>query len=338
MKGPDGKDLRALWFEGDKIVFIDQRKLPHNLEFFEARTVEETAWAIRKMVVRGAPAIGAAGAYGMALSSLTGKDIDEAYRILSSIRPTAYDLFYALDFMRDALYKKMDPLKTAERYVEDIIVRCRKIGEHGARLIENRARILTHCNAGALATVDYGTALSPIRKAKEEGKDVFVFVDETRPRLQGRLTAWELTQEGISHTIIADNAAGFFMKNGDVDIVIVGADRIARNGDTANKIGTYEKAVVAYENGIPFYIAAPISTFDMKIKRGEEIDIEFRDEKEVLEIQGNSLFGKGEGVENPAFDVTPFRLISGFITEYGIFTPEELGRLFQEIKEKKKKK
>ena len=332
MKGPDGKELRALWFEGDKIVFIDQRRLPYRLEFFEAKTVEKAAEAINDMVVRGAPAIGAAGAYGMALASVTGKNIDEAYRMLSSTRPTAHDLFHALYIMRDAVYKKKDTVKAAEDYAEDIVRRCRKIGEYGAPLIENRARVLTHCNAGALATVDYGTALAPIRKAKEEGKEVFVFVDETRPRLQGRLTAWELMQEEIQHSIIADNAAGFFMKGGDIDIVIVGADRIARNGDTANKIGTYEKAVLAYENGIPFYVAAPASTFDLKIKRGEEIEIEFRDEREVLEFQGHPLFGEGEGAENPAFDVTPFRLISGFITEYGVFRPEDLGRLFELIK------
>ncbi|MCK4614166.1 MAG: s-methyl-5-thioribose-1-phosphate isomerase, partial [Thermoplasmata archaeon] len=186
----------------------------------------------------------------------------------------------------------------------------------------------THCNAGALATVDYGTALAPIRKAHKEGKELFVFVDETRPRLQGRLTAWELTQEGIPHRIIPDNAAGYFMKKGEVDMVITGADRITRNGDTGNKIGTYEKAVLAKENGIPFYVAAPAPTFDPNLASGEEIEIEFREEKEVLEFQGHRLFGEGERAENPAFDVTPAKYITGFITEFGVFGTEELEGLF----------
>ena len=327
------KDLKALWFDDDRIVFIDQRKLPYSLEFYEAKTVEDTAHAIKEMAVRGAPAIGVAGAYGMALASITGMDIDKAHERLASTRPTAHDLFYAIDKLRDAIHRGEDPVKAAEEYARDIIERCGRIGEHGAKIIQKNARILTHCNAGALATVDYGTALAPIRKAHKEGKELFVFVDETRPRLQGRLTAWELTQEGIPHRIIPDNAAGYFMKKGDVDLVITGADRITRNGDTANKIGTYEKAVLAKENGIPFYVAAPASTFDPNLASGEEIEIEFREEKEVLEFRGHRLFGEGEHAENPAFDVTPAKYITGFITEFGVFGTEELEGLFGLMKQ-----
>ncbi len=325
------KDMPALWFQDDRIRFIDQRKLPYSLEFFDAITVEEAAYAIRNMVVRGAPAIGAAGAYGMALASITGMDINEAHQMLGATRPTAHDLFYAIDRLRDIIVKGEDPITASEEYARDIIERCRKIGENGAHLIPDGGNVLTHCNAGALATVDHGTALAPMRAAHNQGKDFFVYVDETRPRIQGRLTAWELTQENIPHRIIPDNAAGYFMKKGDVDIVITGADRITRNGDAANKIGTYEKAVLAKENGIPFYIAAPASTFDLKLPHGDGIEIEFRDEKEVTEFQGYPLFGSGEKALNPAFDVTPVEYIKGFITEYGVFAPENLEDFFSKF-------
>jgi len=327
----DGRkqDMKALWFEEDRIRFIDQRKLPYSLEFFEARTVEETAFAIRDMVVRGAPAIGVAGAYGMALAAMTGMDIDEAHKQLGTTRPTAYDLFHAIDRLLNDIRIGEDPIIASEDYARDIIQRCKKIGENGAHLIPLRGKVLTHCNAGALATVDHGTALAPMREAKNQGKDFFVFVDETRPRLQGRLSAWELTQEEIAHRIIPDNAAGYYMKKGEVDIVITGADRITRNGDAANKIGTYEKAVLARENGIPFYIAAPASTFDLTTAEGDGIEIEFRDEMEVLEFQGNQLFGEGERAENPAFDVTPVEYITGFITEFGVFRADQLDNLYK---------
>lgn len=325
------RDIPALWFAEDRIRFIDQRKLPYSLEFFDAITVEEAVYAIKDMVVRGAPAIGAAGAYGMALASLTGMDIDEAHKQLGATRPTAHDLFYAIDRLRDAIKRGEDPIKVSEEYAGDIIDRCRRIGEHGAHLIPDGGKVLTHCNAGALATVDHGTALAPMRAAHNQGNEFFVFVDETRPRLQGRLTAWELTQEEIPHRIIPDNAAGYFMKKREVDIVITGADRITRNGDAANKIGTYEKAVLAKENGIPFYIAAPASTFDTNLPSGDGIEIEFRDEKEVLEFQGNQLFGEEEEAWNPAFDVTPVEYITGFITEYGVFAPGKLEDFFGEI-------
>jgi S-methyl-5-thioribose-1-phosphate isomerase len=236
--------------EGEAIQFIDQRKLPYKLEMFTVKTVEDCAFAIKDMVVRGAPAIGAAAVYGMVLGK---ENVDKTAEILRKTRPTAYDLFYATDFMVKKIKSGEDALKVADDYVEDVIDRCRRIGENGEKLIKDGMNILTHCNAGALATVDFGTALAPFYIAHRKGKKFFVYADETRPRCQGLLTDWELEQEGIEHAVIADNAAGHFMKNGEIDMVITGADRIVKNGDFANKIGTYEKAVLAKENGIPFY-------------------------------------------------------------------------------------
>jgi S-methyl-5-thioribose-1-phosphate isomerase len=220
-----------------------------------------------------------------------------------------------------------DLVKAAEEYADSIVSECKRIGEHGAKLIRSGDRILTHCNAGALATVDFGTALAPIRVAKRQGKRVFVYVDETRPRLQGaKLTAWELLNEGIEHAIIPDNAAGHFMKD-SVDMVLVGADRIARNGDFANKIGTYTKAVLAKENWVPFYVAAPVSTFDLSIRTGKEIPIEERSEDEVLCVGDCRIAPKGSRALNPCFDVTPSRYVKGFITEKGILRPGEFSEL-----------
>ena len=311
----EGKDRRALWLKGTVVNFIDQRKLPYKLEIFTAKTVDEVAFAIEDMVVRGAPAIGAAAVYGMAI----GKDnVKETAEILGSTRPTAYDLFYAISYMKEKINEGVDAFQAAEEYVEDIINRCKKIGEHGDTLIKDGMKILTHCNAGALATVDYGTALAPFRVAHKKGKKFFVFADETRPRSQGLLTAWELHQEGINHAVIADNAAGYFMREGEIDMVITGADRIAKNGDFANKIGTYEKAVLAKENNIPFYVAAPISTFDDTIENGSKIIIEERDKIELLEINGNKVMPEWVNVRNPAFDVTPKKYVTGYITEDGI--------------------
>ena len=311
----EGKDRRALWLKGTVVNFIDQRKLPYKLEIFTAKTVDEVAFAIEDMVVRGAPAIGAAAVYGMAI----GKDnVKKTAEILDSTRPTAYDLFYAISYMKEKINEGVDAFQAAEKYVEDIINRCRKIGEHGDTLIKDGMKILTHCNAGALATVDYGTALAPFRVAHKKGKKFFVFADETRPRSQGLLTAWELHQEGINHAVIADNAAGYFMRKGEIDMVIIGADRIAKNGDFANKIGTYEKAVLAKENNIPFYVAAPISTFDDTIENGSKIIIEERDRVELLEINGNKVMPEWVNVRNPAFDVTPKKYVTGYITEDGI--------------------
>ena len=311
----EGKDRRALWLKGTVVNFIDQRKLPYKLEIFTAKTVDEVAFAIKDMVVRGAPAIGAAAVYGMAI----GKDnVKKTAEILGSTRPTAHDLFYAISYMKEKINEGVDAFQAAEEYVEDIINRCKRIGEHGDTLIKDGMKILTHCNAGALATVDYGTALAPFRVAHKKGKKFFVFADETRPRSQGLLTAWELHQEGINHAVIADNAAGYFMREGEIDMVITGADRIAKNGDFANKIGTYEKAVLAKENNIPFYVAAPISTFDDTIENGSKIIIEERDKIELLEINGNKVMPEWVNVRNPAFDVTPKKYVTGYITEEGI--------------------
>ena len=321
----NGKDYRSLWFEDGRLIMIDQRKLPFELSFYEAKTLDDVVFAIKEMVVRGAPAIGCAAAYGLAMVSE--RELDLAIEKLSKTRPTAYDLFFALNYVKEQVEMGKDPLDAAEDYTNRIVERCRKIGEYGERLIPDNARILTHCNAGALATVDYGTALSPMRVAKEKGKSMFVYVDETRPRMQGLLTAWELKQEGIDHVLIPDNAAGYYMSRGEIDLVIVGADRIAKNGDFANKIGTYEKAVLAKENEIPLYVAAPLSTFDRSIERGDEIVIEERSEKEVREIRGAKVVPDWVEVRNPSFDITPFRYVTAFITEYGIFKPDEIDKL-----------
>jgi len=308
----EGKDLRALWFEDDVIKFIDQRKIPFKIEIFIAKSINDCAFAIKDMVVRGAPAIGAAAVYGMVLGK---NNIENAAKILRNTRPTAHDLFYAIDYMMEEIHKGKDPLNAANDYVEDIIDRCRRIGENGDKLISNGMKILTHCNAGALATIDYGTALAPFRVAHKNGKRFLIYVDETRPRCQGLLTAWELEQENIPYVYIVDNAAGHFMKNKEIDMVITGADRIAKNGDFANKIGTYEKAVLAKENDIPFYVAAPISTFDKTIKNGKEIIIEERGKQELEFINKCKILPDYIKIRNPAFDVTPAKYVTGYITE-----------------------
>jgi len=310
-----GEDKKALWFENDTLYLIDQRKLPFSIEIIKATTVTEISKIIKNMVVRGAPAIGATAAYGMVIGK---NNAEETANILKKTRPTAYDLFYAIDYMLDQINQNNDAFFAAEQYVENMINQCRFIGIHGNKLIKNNMSILTHCNAGALATVDWGTALAPFRIAHQEGKQIFVYADETRPRLQGLLTSWELTQEEIPHAVIADNAAGYYMKNGDIDMVITGADCIAKNGDAANKIGTYEKAVLAKENNIPFYIAAPSSTFDTTIDSGKDIIIEQRESQELLKANGHQIMPLETPVKNPAFDVTPHKYITGFITEKGI--------------------
>lgn len=311
----EGKDMRSIWWD-EGIHFIDQRKLPRKLEIFTATTLEDVCFAITDMVVRGAPAIGATAAYGMVLST----NIDQGARKLKQTRPTAHDLFYAVDYMITHSKQGDDLLTAAENYVTEIIACCKKIGEQGNTLLKKNNRILTHCNAGALATVDWGTALAPIRLGKN--KDLYVWVDETRPRLQGYLTSWELTQENIQHVVIVDNAAGYYMAREEIDLVIVGADRIAQNGDVANKIGTYEKAVLAHENNIPFYVAAPHSTIDYHTPNGTKISIEERSIDEVTTIQGQQIYDTN--ARNPAFDITPASYITGIITEKGIFRPQEL--------------
>jgi len=306
---------------------IDQRLLPHRFEIVSFRSEEQVAEAIRNMTVRGAPAIGVAAAYGMALASMNGRDASEAGKVLKASRPTAFDLFFAVDFMLERIRAGEEAGKAAERYAERIVEKCRSIGEHGSRLIKDGSKIMTHCNAGALATVDYGTALAPIRLAHRQGKRIFVYVSETRPRLQGmKLTAYELRNEGIPHSIIVDGASGHFMRKG-VDMVIVGADRVALNGDFANKIGTFEKAVLAKELGIPFYVAAPISTFDFALESGKDIVIEDRAEEEVTFLEDVQIAPEGSHALNPSFDMTPHRYVAGFITEVGVLVPDEITRV-----------
>ncbi len=311
----EGENRKALWFKNNTLYLIDQRKLPFSIEIVKAHTVKEIAEIIQTMVVRGAPAIGATAAYGMVIGK---ENPNETSEILKKTRPTAHDLFYAIDYMLDHIRKKNNVKKAADDYANMIIQQCKSIGIHGNKIIKDNSTILTHCNAGALATIDWGTALAPFRVAHDEGKKIFVLADETRPRLQGLLTSWELSQENIPHAVIADNAAGYFMKKGDIDLVITGADRIAKNGDVANKIGTYEKAVLAKENNIPFYIAAPTSTFDNNISSGEEIIIEQRDSSELIKANNKQIMPLETPVKNPAFDVTPHEYITGYITENGI--------------------
>ncbi len=322
------EDIRAVWMEGKTVQMLEQRLLPHKVEIFTARTVDEVCYSIKEMVIRGAPSIGVCAAYGMALAAMSGDDIGQAAEKLKATRPTAYDLFHAIDIMQKAVGDGKDPVQSAEDYANSIAEKCRLIGVHGEPLIPDGGTVLTHCNAGALATLDFGTALAPMREAHNKGKKIFVFADETRPRLQGAaLTSFELVQEGIPHAIIADNAAGHFMFRGEIDLCITGADRVTVIGDVANKIGTYEKAVVAHENGIPFYVAIPVSTVDFNLSSGKDIPIEERSQDEVLIINEKPIGPEGASARNPAFDVTPAKFITGFITEIGVLTPNELDKL-----------
>ena len=321
--------VRALWYRNGWLHLIDQRELPQRTVVRRLRHAREVADAIRKMVVRGAPAIGVAAAYGMVLAYREGSiSPDRAATMLRETRPTAHDLAVGLEAVRSAWVAGEDPVAAADRYRENVVEECHRIGVAGAPLLANARRVLTHCNAGALATVEWGTALAPIRVARERGADLFVWVDETRPLLQGsRLTAWELARERIPHAVIVDNAAGAFMRRGEVDAVIVGADRIARNGDFANKIGTYEKAVVARENGIPFYVAAPWSTFDTRRASGRAIPVEERSEDEVLELAERRIAPRSSRARNPAFDVTPAKYVTAFVTPAGVVNPRRLAQL-----------
>jgi len=315
--------MRSLWFEKGALHLIDQTKLPFEFKVYKARTARDVIFCIKEMVVRGAPAIGCAAAYGYALGRLQGERLP--YERLLGTRPTAYDLRFSLDNMVSAEGRQEDLLEAAGAYTEAIVEKCRRIGQAGAHLIKPGRTVLTHCNAGALATVDWGTALAPMRVAHRSGVRFLVLVDETRPRLQGAyLTAWELSNEGIAIRLIADNAAGHYMSRGLVDLVIVGADRVCRNGDIANKIGTYEKAVVAKEAGVPFYVAAPISTVDLSLGTGGQIPIEERPADEVLFVRGRRVTCKGITAGNPAFDVTPARYITGLITEFDILRPKDI--------------
>jgi methylthioribose-1-phosphate isomerase len=316
------------------VVMIDQRRLPVEESYVTCRTYQEVADAIREMVIRGAPAIGVAAAMGVALGALETHDgeLDAAFPVicetLARTRPTAVNLFWAIDRMRK-LYESLRGLPAAEIRAalveeatrvkaEDIAIN-QAMGKHGAALVPDGKTVLTHCNAGALATAGYGTALGVIRAAVEAGKRIDVFADETRPFLQGaRLTVWELQQDGIPTTLITDNMAGHFLKSGRIGCVVVGADRIAANGDVANKVGTYSVAVLAKENQVPFYVAAPISTLDLTLASGDAIPIEQRPATEVTQVFGRQVAPEGTEVQNPAFDVTPNRYVTAIITEKGI--------------------
>jgi methylthioribose-1-phosphate isomerase len=306
-------DVQPLRWQGDRLELLDQRLLPDRAEYVTCRTAADVAQAIRDMVVRGAPAIGCAAAFGIVLASKQNTDLEEAHGILAASRPTAVNLFWALERMRKAKDLEAEALAI---YNEDLAAN-RAMGRLGAELVPHGARIMTHCNAGALATAGYGTALGVIRAAKD--KQVSVIANETRPYLQGaRLTAWEMVQEGIPCALITDSMAGYMMARGEVDMVVVGADRIAANGDTANKIGTYAIAVLARRHGIPFYVAAPLSTFDPSIPDGAHIPIEERPADEVTGYRGTRWAPEGVTVRNPAFDVTPAELITAIICEKGV--------------------
>jgi methylthioribose-1-phosphate isomerase len=326
--------------EGDVVVMIDQRKLPAQEIYVRCKTAPEVARAIKTMVIRGAPAIGVAAAMGIALgmrrSKATGTqkfaaEFHKTCELMAATRPTAVNLFWAIERMKrtfadaaqagasvDQIKDRLD--QDAQAIHDEDVASCRAMGAFGAEVVPADAHVLTHCNAGALATAGYGTALGVIRGAVEKGKRVAVFADETRPFLQGaRLTAWELVRDGIDTTIITDNMSGALMRQGKVDLVVVGADRIAANGDTANKIGTYSVAVLAREHKIPFYVAAPLSTIDLDTPDGDHIPIEERNAREVTHVGSSQLAPAGAHVWNPAFDVTPHQFIAGIITERGIF-------------------
>ncbi|HEX8255041.1 MAG TPA: S-methyl-5-thioribose-1-phosphate isomerase [Thermoanaerobaculia bacterium] len=303
-------------WDGRTLFLLDQRLLPREEVWVACNTADEVAEAIATMIVRGAPAIGVSAAFGMALAARRGDDLQRAADVLKRSRPTAVNLAWAVDRM---LASGNDPVAEAEQILEEDVAANRAMGRFGAELLGGTSTVLTHCNAGALATGGYGTALGVIRAAIESGRKVAVFADETRPYLQGaRLTAWELQRDGIDVTLITDNMSGHFFQQGKFDAVIVGADRIAANGDTANKIGTYTVAVLAHAHGVPFYVAAPLSTIDPACPSGAEIPIEERSANEVVEMNGTRVAPEGINVRHPAFDVTPARLITAIITERGV--------------------
>src|SRR5687767_10964451 len=338
------------WKE-EGVVMIDQRKLPSAEVYVTCKTAPEVARAIKTMVIRGAPAIGVAAAMGIALgmrkSKATGTkqfatEFQKTCDLLAATRPTAVNLFWAIDRMKrafaaaaqagcsvDEIRQRLD--EEARAIHDEDVASCRSMGAHGATLVPQTANILTHCNAGALATAGYGTALGVIRAAVEQGKKVAVLADETRPFLQGaRLTAWELVKDGIDTTVITDSMSASMMRLGHVDLVVVGADRIAANGDVANKVGTYGVAVLAKEHGIPFYVAAPISTVDLNTPDGTHIPIEERNEREVTHVGGSRIAAGGARIRNPAFDVTPAKYVTAIVTERGIALPpydESLAKL-----------
>jgi methylthioribose-1-phosphate isomerase len=327
------------WKDGT-VVLLDQRILPGREDYLTLRTPAEVADAIRTMAVRGAPAIGVTAAMGLALGATqlevkSNAEFEDRFEdlclLLEGTRPTARNLFWAAEKMREVVRRNRDKspdaisellVAEARRMKEEDVRACREMGRHGAALLGKDSRVLTHCNAGGLATAGYGTALGVIRAAREQGKIAMVYADETRPFLQGaRLTAWELQQDGIPVTLIADSMAGHIMRRDGLDAVVVGADRIAANGDVANKIGTYQVAVLARENGIPFYVAAPLSTIDLDTPDGDAIPIEERDPAEITSVGGVVVAPEGVAVANPAFDVTPAELVTAIITERGVGRP-----------------
>ena len=334
--------LPTIAWENDGVVMIDQRKLPSTEVYVTCRTASDVARAIKTMVIRGAPAIGVAAAMGIALgmrrSKATGTkrfatEFQKTCDLMAATRPTAVNLFWAIDRMKQAFAEAAQAGCSVEEIRQRLdaeavaihdgdVASCRAMGAHGATLVPDTANILTHCNAGALATAGYGTALGVIRAAVEQGKKVAVLADETRPFLQGaRLTAWELVKDGIDTTVITDNMTGAMMRLGHVDLVVVGADRIAANGDVANKVGTYGVAVLAREHGIPFYVVAPISTIDLNTPDGGRIPIEERSEREVTHVGTSRLTPVGARIRNPAFDVTPANYVTAIVTERGIARP-----------------
>ena len=341
--------MDTMYWKDDSLYLLDQTRLPVEVTYVKLETYDQVAEAIKTMKVRGAPAIGAAAAYGMALGALkyTGseKDIEQylrnVYETLKATRPTAVNLFWALDRMWKRLQKVENKAKDiifnalideANAIFQEDIELNKKIGKYGLEVVPDNATILTHCNAGALATAGYGTALGVVRAAHEAGKLKMVYADETRPLLQGaRLTAFELMEDGIDVTLICDNMAGYVMSLGLVDLIVVGADRVTANGDVANKIGTYSLAILAKEHGIPFYVAAPYSTIDLNLKSGKDIPIEERNPDEVRKIGNQLIAPKRVKVFNPAFDVTPARYITGIITDKGIVRPpykENIQKIF----------
>lgn len=343
-------------YDRDTVKMIDQRQLPWELVIAEFDDYHEVARAITEMYVRGAPAIGAAAAFALALaarqSEATGRlellrDLEAAAAVLEAARPTAVNLAWAVRrLLRVATNEELEDvagvrdalLAEAQRLADEDVAINRRMGFHGAELIADGNTILHHCNTGALATVDWGTALGVIFAAHEQGKQIHVLVDETRPRLQGSLlTCWELKERGISFDLIVDNAAGHFMRTGQVDIVLVGSDRTAANGDVANKIGTYKLAVVAKENGVPFYPVVPTSTIDLELENGDLIPIEERDSEEVLVVRGQPIAPEGISARNPAFDVTPHRYVTGIVTEAGIVYPPFVKNLRKAVEKEQKK-
>lgn len=330
-------EIKTIEFKGDILYLIDQRKLPTEYEIFKCKNFKDVSFAISDMVVRGAPAIGATAAFGVVLAAKEFLNLDkekffeemeEALKQLNNSRPTAVNLMWAIGKMRDLIeanknkeveiiYEKIK--EEASKIFNEDIETNKAMAEYGNEIIKEGATILTHCNTGTLATVDYGTALGVIREAHYSGKNIFVYADETRPRLQGgKLTAWELVQEGIPSALIADSVAATLIRDGKVDVILTGADRVASNGDSANKIGTFMLSVVAKAYDVPFYIVAPTSTIDFEMESGDGIEIEERSSKEVTHINGVRIAPEGIEVYNPAFDVTPWQNITGIITEKGI--------------------